>query len=144
MPPRGRKPNPAGLRAVTGAAKQHPERTNKDEPLPTGELGAAPKHLTSEARKIWEDMRPRVFWATDSDREAFGLLVQALADGRAIRRSLARTKYKGNGRDPRDYRLRDAEDRAVRLMTEFGATPSSRTRVKAPSRPDPNDPLRGR
>ena len=142
--PKGPKPRPTTLKIVKGT---QPCRINKDEPQPTGELGDPPKDMFARAKQIWKERAPH--WATDSDRGAWARYCTTEADaewfytqceleGWWVEASTGTLQ-----RHPASTLYKEACDRADKLALEFGLTPSSRTRVKVPKRPDKNDPLAG-
>lgn len=144
---RGPNPHPTALKIVTGSAKHDPQRINKDEPIPTGDLGDPPKDLSARAKEIWKGAP---FWLSDSDRNVWTRYCIAEADSEFF---YAQCEIEGwwieGSRGtlvlhPASRLYKEACDRADKLAIEFGMTPSSRTRVKVPQRPDTNDPLAGR
>ena len=139
----GRKPTPTGLRLLKGNPGKR--ALNRDEPIPEGGLGPAPKRLPKYVRDAWADLALQAWWATDSDRAAFEILSYNIAQARKLRKDLEKEPRmvkgsRGEVRNPKSYELREAEDRAARLIGEFGMTPSSRSRVKVPKRPK-RDPM---
>ena len=140
----GRKPMPSRLRVLKGNPGKRP--INRDEPQPDGELGEPLKHLTQPERIVWKELAQLCYWATESDRPAFELLVVNFAKTRKLRKELDKEKSvvrgtRGLVRNPKAYELREAEDRAVRLFSAFGLDPSSRTRIRVPPKNPPVDPL---
>lgn len=134
--PRGR---PARLRVVTGDAKKHPERMNKDEPEPDGALGPPPGYMPKYQQKVWKEEAERCFWATAADRGAFEILVRNVAKARKLAKDMEKTPAvvkgsRGMVRHPKSYEQRECEDRAVKLYAEFGLSPTSRNRVKVPAK----------
>ncbi len=132
-PPR----KPTRLKLLQGTYR--PDRANTEEPLPAGELGPAPSRLDKDQAEAWGEIFAQAWWATASDRVGAELLACTLGDIRRLRRELKDESVlvqgsRGLVRNPKSYLLREAEAVAVRLLAEFGLTPASRSRVKAPRR----------
>lgn len=135
---RGPKPNPAGLRVAAGTNKKDPGRENPDTPKPTGELGTPPKTISKEAQAVWLEDAP--YWPDEADRRQFGMYCTAVADGAGFRAILGEDKSgwfyetdKGNLlRHPAAIQYDICLKFANRIANEFGMTPTSRNRVKAP------------
>jgi phage terminase small subunit len=111
---RGRKPKPTALKILEG---EKPCRINVDEPaFPAGSV-VAPAWLEGLALEHWHELAPmlaeqRVL--TVADRPCLALMC---------------CEYRRWREDPREDK---AKDRYIRLSLEFGLTPSSRSRIKAP------------
>ena len=128
----GPAPLPTALKALRGTTRR--DRANPDEPKPTGEVGVPPSRLDRDQKRAWRDVAGAAWWGTESDRPALELLACALGDARRLRRELKDEPAvikgsRGEVRNPKTYLLREAEDRATKLLGEFGLTPSSRSRV---------------
>lgn len=121
MAVRGRKPKPLALKVLEG---YQASRTNFAEPrLPIGSI-VAPDHLQGFALEKWNELAPLLSGAgmlTEGDRSA----LEQLCDDYAIVRNEGCPK---------------AKDRLRRLLTEFGLTPSSRSRIKSTMEP-PKDKM---
>jgi phage terminase small subunit len=119
MAVRGRKPKPLALKILEG---YQADRTNFAEPkLPSGSI-IAPEHLNDLALKKWNELAPILSGAgmlTAGDRDA----LEQLCDDYAIYRATGDSK---------------AKDRIRRLLTEFGLTPSSRSRIRSTLEPPKN------
>lgn len=121
---RGRKPKPTALKILDG---DRADRINHAEPLlPEGDT-AFPEHFCVDAdgldfaREQWAELAPllsRVGLLTEGDRPALALLCEAYALTRL---------------DPLDYKARSLY---LKALGEFGLTPSSRARIKAPLKPE--------
>jgi phage terminase small subunit len=111
---RGRKPKPTALKILDGTQKC---RINRSEPaIPPGSIDP-PDWLDEVARKHWSELAPILHGAgilTSADRHALALLCESFSRFRA---------------DPLEDKARDLYRR---LSVEFGLTPSSRSRLKAP------------
>lgn len=119
MAVRGRKPKPLALKILEG---HRADQTNFNEPrLPAGSI-VAPEHLHGHALDKWNELAPILSGAgmlTAGDRDA----LEQLCDDYAIYRATACNK---------------AKDRIRRLLTEFGLTPSSRSRIRSTLEPAKN------
>ena len=144
------KPKPKALSLVDGSAKKHPERVNHAEPEPRAGVGDPPESMSARARELWCEVSESVWWLSDSDRKAFERYCTAEADSEWFYTQCEVEGWWVEGsrgtlvRHPASYLYKEACDRADKLATEFGMTPSSRTRGKAPSKPSGNDPLANR
>lgn len=111
---RGRKPIPTKLKVLQGA---QPCRINRAEPkLPTNSTPKPPEWLGIYGKNRWRKLAPMlstVGLLTDGDIPAF----EQLCD-----------EYQSIRTDPTNG---SARDRYRKLLTEFGLTPSSRSRIKA-------------
>jgi phage terminase small subunit len=122
---RGRKPKPTALKILEGHQKS---RTNFAEPrIPEAEL-TPPRWLTLEALEHWIELGPVLRSAgllSQGDRPAFAMLCEEYARIRRSRKAANADK---------------ARERYRRWLTEFGLTPSSRSRIKSTAEP-PKDEL---
>lgn len=121
-PGSGRRPKPTALKVLDGTRG---DRINHAEPqLPIGAI-VAPATLEGHALTKWNELAPLMANAgmfTEGDRSALTLLCEdykAIQDGQASA---------------------DTKNRFVKLLTEFGLTPASRSRLKARVEP-PKDKL---
>lgn len=93
----------------------------------------APAHLRASERALWEELRPRVSWATDSDGIALNGLVSIMAQ-------LLTNQARQQATDPTDLaRLETLEAREVTLWDKLrhyigilGLSPVDRARVQRP------------
>jgi P27 family predicted phage terminase small subunit len=134
---KGRKPTPSYLKAVTGTDRA--DRRNAAEPRP-GQFGAkAPAHLSNGAREVWDDVVGilcRMGVLTEADALAVELLCEARSDwvsARAIIREHGGETYVTDSglikAHPAVAMRNDAARRMQSLFSEFGMTPSARSRV---------------
>lgn len=138
---RGRKPKPAGMSS---------RRPQRDEDGPPVRLPRCPSHLQGDARKEWARIGRRLLEAgllTEIDGAALALYCQAWARWVDAERSLQR--YGVVVKSPTGFPMQSpylaiankAMEQMLKLLAEFGMSPSSRTRVVAtPSKP-PRRPL---
>lgn len=151
---RGRKPTPSALKLVKGNPGRRPPR--KREPKPKRVIPSAPEHITERAKLAWEALSTRLDrygLLTELDALAFEQLcenyaeiLQLRADVVAHGRTMVVTTTTGDTREaarPSVAMLSDAEKRFRMMMSEFGLTPSARTRVNGSdgndSKADPAD-----
>lgn len=143
---RGRRPKPTAIKRATGNPGKRP--LNDHEPEPAIGLGKPTKQLSKLAKRVWKDLAPRLEAlqvGTDADREAFSLLCEAYANWLelivAARDPLGNTIHLVEvfGQMVPNPRLKRADAEAakiVKLLGEFGLTPSARSRVKIPDGDD--------
>lgn len=135
---RGTKPTPRNLRIVTGTDR--PSRMNKDEPIVPVTAPDPPEHLTDAQRDKFVEMaallaRMRVMSDVDVDALAFYCVrwcdwreaVDNLnATGHVVRSPTGRPM-----KNPWAGTMEKAHSDCMKILAEFGMTPSSRTRVSA-------------
>lgn len=138
----GRKPLPSSVRLLTGMSGHHPLNINEPKPEAVEITLPPPDHLSDEARMEWLRMVPvliRHDMMRETDIAAFSVYCQAY--GRWVRseRQLALhgdviTAKNGTQTISRYLVVSNrASDQMRQFLTEFGMTPSSRTRVAAPA-----------
>ena len=135
---KGRKPLPTQLKIVRGTdEKRH---INQDEPKPEMSDLAPPPELSPAALKEWGRVRSLLVDAgivSVLDTTALIAYCETYATWADAMAKLRRTgmilkNEKGVlYRNPLIRVANDAQDRMVKLLAEFGMTPSSRTRVSA-------------
>lgn len=154
---RGPPPQPSRLKLLHGNPGRRP--LPKDEPVPPeGEIRCPPE-LKGRARKFWkkhESILTAMGLLTTADIPALANLCDVEAEywdaaddvrKRGIEIEVTRYDRKtGNAfyvtEDNPSVRIRsDAGKRLLRLMIEFGMSPSSRTRVKAAPKPEKKSAL---
>ena len=132
----GRKPKPTALKLIQGNPGKRP--INKNEPQPAKRRMKAPAHLSVEAKKEWRYMATKLFkmgLLTEIDRAALAGYCQAY--GRWVEaENILNEKgplYKTeNGcilQSPMLCVANRAMDQMYKFLTEFGMSPSSRSRV---------------
>mgnify|MGYP000913998384 FL=1 len=133
----GRKPKPTALKELAGNPGKRP--LNEREPKPTAKLPTAPKHLTSAARAEWRRMGKELLALgvlTSVDRAALAAYCVAYARWAEAEVQVAKlgTVVKtSNGnliQNPYLAVANRAMEYMTKLATEFGMTPSSRSRVQ--------------
>ncbi len=142
---RGRKPTPTGLKLVTGNPGRRP--INHGEPIiEANETPKPPAHITGIARTEWDRVAPVLFNCgvlTELDVmalavycQSFSIYVQALdaidAFGKKeklVCELLVKTTSGTLKQNPLVGIANKAAADMVRYATEFGMTPSSRTKL---------------
>ena len=137
-----------------------PSRTNKHEPVPDVALPLPPDWLSEKARQYWGDVGAVLLnmkVVTAADGPALMLLTETLAEWAEARQAVigvdgrpgvglvyemetegGQTMRRPN---PEVAQASDAMKRALRMLTEFGLTPSSRSKVSALGGDKDTDPL---
>lgn len=145
---RGRRPKPTALKILDGNPGKRPiddEREAKPKPV---RYEAAPTHLDDEGKREWRRMIKKLAplgLYTEIDRPA--LTAYCVAWSRHVE---AETKLREKGMvvdSPNGYPMvspymalaNKAWAQMVRILAEFGMSPSSRTRVKAEPKDDEGD-----
>ena len=149
---KGRKPKPTHLKVITGNPGKRP--INAREPKPTRGALRCPPDLTDAARKAWEQIAPELAAMgvlTTADTAALRQLCEAVSDFQAAREVLKTSGRFYETRTPSGAVMHrahpavalaaDADRRLRGWLSEFGLTPSARTRVhgapaEAPSEED--------
>lgn len=143
----GRKPLPTQVKLLRGTAQRC--RMNPDEPAPDPALPDAPLHLSPEAREEWERVAGELYdlgVLSRIDRAALAAYCQAYGRWVAAERGLRREDggmdliaVTSNGNVIQNP-LVGIANKSLELMhkylTEFGMSPSSRTRVGARKKTD--------
>lgn len=141
----GPKPLPPNVHRLNGNPSKLTERTlrNRDSSLPDISIPKSPAHLLPAAKKEWNRVSPqleKLGLITELDMAALAAYCQAYA-----RWSSAETKIKSLGDEglivetPSGYQQMSvwlnisnrAAEQMHKFMSEFGMTPSTRTRVTA-------------
>jgi P27 family predicted phage terminase small subunit len=142
----GRKPKPTYLKVLEGNPGHRP--LNKDEPKPAPVRPACPRHLSDEAKKEWRRIVPEleiVGLITRIDRAALAMYCEAW--GRWLEAEEALRKYGVMVKSPSGFPMQSpylavankAMEQMRGLLTEFGMSPASRTRISV-QEPDDADP----
>jgi len=142
----GRKPTPTRLKLLHGNPGKRP--LNENEPQPAPRLPSAPAHLSKEARKEWRrsgHLLLEMGLITDLDRAAFAAYCQSWS--RWVEAEEALKTYGMMLRGPNNLPVRSpylqvanqAMDQLRGLLSDFGMSPSSRSRVSASPMADEED-----
>ena len=140
---RGRKPTPSRVAFLRGLPGHRKAR--KDEVRPSAEMPQCPEALDERARKKWNVLGKRLFALgilTSIDGDLFAAWCQEFSFWQdALQRLKKLTPTKGSKYSQTHRSLikaaRNAEVAMNRLGSEYGISPSSRTRIHAtPTDPD--------
>jgi P27 family predicted phage terminase small subunit len=142
MTARGRPPKPTHLKVLQGKPGHRP--LNEDEPQPdvVDETPEPPKHLSGVARAEWERAYPmlaRNRLITEADLTAFAAYCQAYGRWQEAEHMIAKqglVVLTPNGfpvQHPYLAIANKAIEQVHKFLTEFGMTPSSRSRVSTAS-----------
>jgi P27 family predicted phage terminase small subunit len=132
MGKRGPAPKPTNLRVLHG---DRPDRINRNEPLPTGEV-EMPPFLSDPAAAVWQRLAPDLEHKgllTAWDVDSFAVLCDAVAQYQAASKLVAQSGVLIKGRkdavvkNPAMQLVRDSAQTIRAYAQEFGLTPSART-----------------
>lgn len=140
----GGKPKPTHLKMVMGNPGKRPLPVGT-EPQPARGIQEPPLHLSAKALRTWGQIGPmldRIGVLTEADALALEMLCEAYADhldARATLKHLGSNYYETTTQTgglmhrahPAVAVMQEADRRIKAWLTEFGKTPSSRTRLKA-------------
>lgn len=138
MGKRGPKPTPTSVLELSGSWRAK-KRKADGEPRPEPTLCVCPDWVTGAARAYWPEIAPMLSDAgitTACDSVALGLLVDSLAEYVAAKAEvdqvgLVTVTEKGNVvQHPVVGVMHNSRDAVLRLLREFGMTPSSRTGIQ--------------
>jgi P27 family predicted phage terminase small subunit len=143
----GRKPKPTALKLLQGNPGKRPLRD--DEPRPEVCLPDPPEHLSAVAKEHWGVIGAQLAEAgilTSIDRDALALYCEAYA--RWVHANEQLRLFGVLVKAPSGYPMQSpflaiankAFEQMRSMLTEFGMTPSSRTRVRVAS-PGAEDPM---
>lgn len=147
----GRSPKPTHLKKLGGTLQ--PSRTNTLEPVPDIALGLPPDWLSPTAKEYWQEIGGLLLQMkliSYGDTAAMTLLCDVLAQWLSVRATLNKRGrvYELLTASGKVYRARpevvmeaDLWRRAKTMLTEFGLTPASRSRVSALGGTEEKDPL---
>jgi len=146
---RGRKRKPTALKLIEGEPNKR--RINLNEPKPRPVAPSCPKHLAPAAKKEWKRISKdleRIGLLTTIDMAALAGYCQAWArwlDAEVLLKEVGPVLKSNNGmyyQNPVLAVANKAMEQMLKFLTEFGMTPSSRTRIKVnPDRDNDGDDL---
>lgn len=146
---RGRKPKPTAVKIASGNPGKR--RLNTDEPKPDLCAPEPPPHLAGQALKLWWQLTPeltKLGMMAKIDVVALATYCDTWALYLRACRELEKAggpvyiSDKGNPIQSPWVGIANTQSEMMRkLGVEFGFTPSSRSRVKAPSPTSPEDEL---
>ena len=140
----GRPPKPTALKRLGGNPGKR--ALNGREPQPTKKRPRCPKHLTGEAKKEWNRTSKQLFelgLLTELDRAALAAYCQAWAQWVQAQEEMSKPTFQMIEETESGYPVASpwlnvaaqAMKHMKSFLTEFGMTPSSRSRVKVPEAP---------
>ncbi len=141
MPPRGRKPKPESLKVIQGTTRK--DRMNEDAPKPDLSIPVPGDHLSPEALMEWGRISRELHklgLLTEIDRPALEAYCQAYGRWVAAEREMKKPDFSMIIITPKGAQIQNPligiANTSVEIMrkflTEFGMTPSSRSRVIVP------------
>jgi P27 family predicted phage terminase small subunit len=148
---RGRKPRPTYLKVISGVRKG---RINQHEAKAPPGMPSPPEFLSPEALEEWHRIGPALYAAgllTPLDRGVFAVYCTAVGRWQQAEKALAEagglvvpstSNNHASLANPLLHIANRAAADAVKFGSEFGLTPSSRSRVVAqppPAEADPSD-----
>ena len=132
----GRKPKPTALKVLEG--NPGCRKLNENEPKPLPIIPDCPEWLTGNAKDVWGKLAPileRMGLLTEADEIALAAICSLYARYKDLERIIDEKGYtEKNTRSglkaiPEFAMSRDCLKLLKSFMTEFGLTPSSRTRI---------------
>lgn len=148
MATRGRKPKPTNMKLLEGNPGKKP--LNKNEPIPGKKAPKCPAWLEGEAKKEWKRMAKQLEVMgvlTQVDATAFAGYCQAYARWKEAEEFI--TKHGTIFKTPAGYIQQVPQvsiaQTYLKIMkdfcSEFGLTPSSRSRICISTDAEPDDPM---
>lgn len=141
---RGRKPTPTSLRVKRGNPAKR--SFNTTEPLPPVEVPECPAELSDAAKEEWERLvhdLARLNMLTSFDRaalaaycEAYAMWLDAVTNVRRFG-SMVKSPSGYPMQSPYVAMVNKQAEIMIRIASEFGFTPASRSRISAPPEPMP-------
>lgn len=140
----GRPPKPTALKKLGGNPGKR--ALSGGEPQPVKKRPSCPKHLTGEAKKEWNRTSKQLFelgLLTELDRAALAAYCQAWAQWVQAQEEMSKPTFQMIETTESGYPVASpwlnvaaqAMKQMKSFLTEFGMTPSSRSRVKVPEAP---------
>lgn len=130
----GRKPKPTHLKLITGNPGRRP--LNDNEPKPDRVVPACPEHLSVGAKKEWirvTELLIKVGILTVIDGDALSLYCQLYSDWVDLQKEKGKPGFVFADDKGRKNPLMTVQNELVKdikaLCSEFGMTPSSRSRL---------------
>ena len=148
MGKRGTKPEPTNLKRIKGV---RPDRINDAEPVPPADgVPNAPSYLDRRAKAIWRKLAPQLHRQgvlTSWDDKAFAAWCDSAArvevTSKAVQAEGTVSENKmGRTVSPEFKAWKDAVLTMLRIGSEFGLTPSSRSTIKIEPAPDLDDEIK--
>lgn len=139
---------PTAIKDANGAHDLHPERRPKNEPVPAEGAPVMPKDLNAKAKKKWKWLADtlshmRVLSQADGDileRYCRAYQINLCAEAIVKQEGVVLTSASGNPSTHPAFRAwAQTHDQLVRILTELGLTPASRSKVEAVPTSKEND-----
>lgn len=120
----GQPRKPTAIKQIQGTAKQHPERLNKDEPVPVRGIGPNHSSLTEYEAAIWDEVVGISYAGVlgEADRIALEMMCRLIAEMRLDFEEMTAAKI----------------TQLSQLLGRFGMTPSDRTKIVIPKSKNKN------
>lgn len=133
----GRKPLPTSLKVLRGNPGKRPLNHREPKPGSKAKLPKAPSFLNDRAKKEWRNMGKRLFdmgLLTELDETALAMYCWSLsrwiqANGEIEEYGAVLVQGSKLKQSPWVAIANEAWRQTIRMMAEFGMTPSSRSRV---------------
>lgn len=122
---RGRKPKPTTFKILEGTRES---RINRNEPRFPAEMPPCPDWLDPVAKETWEKL-VRLLRPSGVITAADEIALSALCELYSFYRLAVNPKVPFIG--PQRRVVRDAREQLLKYLSEFGMTPSSRSRIRA-------------
>lgn len=152
-PGQGRKRKPTAAKVRNGSAAKDPGRINKLEPAALSDEPTCPDHLDDVGRATWHrtcDVMRRMGYLSASYQDALDIYAETYSNYRQALEAVEKygqvlvSKDKNGNllvrRNPFSVELHKYHDELMKILQEFGLTPSSKTRVSGDG-PKELDPL---
>ena len=132
----GRKPKPTALKVLEG--NPGCRKLNENEPKPLPIIPDCPEWLVDQAKEVWGKLAPileRMGVLTEADEIALAAICSLYVRYKDLERIIDEKGYtekntrSGHKAIPEFSMSRDCLKLLKSFMTEFGLTPSSRTRI---------------
>ena len=150
MATKGPAPKPTALTKLEGNPGKRPFTKNEPQPAQPDRIPNAPKHLNADAKRLWRsiirELCPTGVY-TNVDLQSFSMLCESLAlywsavdniqANGAVQVAESGYQMQSAWVGIRNNSLKQAQS----LMSEFGMTPSSRSRLSLPDREKEADPF---
>jgi P27 family predicted phage terminase small subunit len=142
---RGRRPKPSRLKVLTGNPGKRPLNMNEPEPEPV--IPECPSELGPVAQREWNRLVGELAalrMITNLDRAALAAYCAAYALWAEATQAIQ--KYGAMVKSPSGYPMQSPyiaianrqTEIMMRIASEFGFTPASRSRISTPSPPEPS------
>jgi P27 family predicted phage terminase small subunit len=149
---RGRKPKATAEKEASGAYRKNPQRRNKTEPKPVRGRPVKPEHVESceVASAQWDELcstLDAMNILTVADKSLLALYCQTYSEWSKLQHHVRENgctifNDKGNASQSAEaIQVHRYADRLLKMMSELGLTPSSRSRIKTPEQTEDEDPM---